>query len=108
MDNITLAQVAAVVAFIVALYGGIKYLKKELKDGITEMLKDEFRSTDEKLDRDNRRINKLEEDIDYIKKTQTQTLKALLVILDELKRNNDVDGKISKTEAEMNEFLINR
>ena len=62
----------------------------------------------EKLDRDNKRINNLEDDIDYIKKTQTQLLQVCLVILDELKKNNDVDGVIQKTEEDMHKFLINR
>lgn len=62
----------------------------------------------EKLDNDNKRIKRLEDDIDYIKKTQTQLLQVCLVILDELKKNNDVDGTISKTEANMQKFLIER
>lgn len=60
------------------------------------------------LDNDNKRIKTLEDDISYIKKTQTQTLQCLLVILDELKKNNDVDGVIQKTEDDMHKFLINR
>ena len=31
-ENITLEQIAAFVVFVGALYGGVKYLKKELKD----------------------------------------------------------------------------
>ena len=108
LEAITIGQIATVIAFVVALYGGIKYLKKELKEGISEMLKDEFKSTDEKLDRDNRRINELEENIGDIKKMQRQTLKALRVILDELEHNNDVDGKIARVKTELDEFLINR
>ena len=67
-------------------------------------------STDvkEMLDNDNKRIKRLEDDIDYIKKTQTQLLQVCLVILDELKKNNDVDGIIGKTESDMQKFLINR
>jgi uncharacterized protein YoxC len=62
----------------------------------------------EKLDNDNKRIKRLEDDIDYIKKTQTQLLQVCLVILDELKKNNDVDGIIEKTEDNMRKFLIER
>ena len=51
-ENITLTQVAAFIAFVVALYGGVKYLKKELKDALSEMLKEEFESVDQKLDAD--------------------------------------------------------
>lgn len=62
----------------------------------------------EKLDNDNKRIKRLEDDIGYIKKTQTQLLQVCLVILDELKKNNDVDGVIQKTEDDMHKFLISR
>lgn len=108
IENITVEQIAAAVIFIGGLYAGIKYLKKELKDAIVEMLKDKFKDVDEKLDNDYKRINKVEGDIEYIKKTQTQLLQVCLVILDELKKNNDVDGVIDKTEQDMQQFLINR
>ena len=108
MENITLAQIATVIAFIVALYGGAKYLKRELKEGIHELSKEQFVEIDKKLDNDNKRIGKLEEDIDDIKKGQTEALKALRTILDELARNNDVDGKIDKAKTELDEYLISR
>ena len=108
MGNITVEQIAAIIAFIVALYGGVKYLKKELKEGIAELSKEQFTEIDKKLDNDNKRIGQLEDDISDIKKAQTETLKAIRVILDELARNNDADGKIDKAKTELDEFLINR
>ena len=101
-----------IIALITALTSGgtlafIQYLisrsdtQKEKKDGTLKGIR-------QMLDNDNKRIKRLEDDIDYIKKTQTQTLQCLLVILDELKKNNDVDGIISETERDMNTFLINR
>ena len=100
------------IALITALTSGgtlafIQYLisrsdsQKEKKDGTLKGIR-------QMLDNDNKRIKMLEDDIDYIKKTQTQTLQCLLVILDELKNNNDVNGVISKQEDEMRTFLINR
>jgi septal ring factor EnvC (AmiA/AmiB activator) len=100
-----------ILALITALTSGgtlafIQYLiarsdtQKEKKD-------DKLKDVNQKLDNDDKRIKKLEEDIGYIKKTQTQTLQALLVILDELKKNNDVDGIIQKTESDMQSFLLN-
>ena len=80
----------------------VKALKKPSDD-----VKERLRKHDELLDNDNKRIKKVEDDLDYIKKTQTQTLQCLLVILDELKKNNDVDGVIQKTETEMQSFLLN-
>ena len=101
-----------IIALITALTSGgtlafIQYLisrsdtQKEKKDGTLKGIR-------QMLDNDNKRIKRLEDDIDYIKKTQTQTLQCLLVILDELKKNNDVSGVISETERDMNTFLINR
>lgn len=80
----------------------VKAVKKPTDD-----TKDKLKKHDELFDNDNKRINKLEEDITYIKKTQTQTLQCLLIILDELKKNNDVDGVIQKTESDMQSFLLN-
>lgn len=108
VQNITLEQVAALLVFVGGLYGGVKYLKKELKEGLVEMLNGPFSDVDKKLDNDKKRIDQLEKDIRYIKQTQTQTLKALLVILDELKKNNDVDGTIKDVENDMQDFLIER
>lgn len=106
-ENITLAQVAAFIAFIVAFYGGCKYLKKELKDAITEMLKDEFRSVDAKLDKDNRRLNDLEEQQKFMYKAISLLLQDDLAILEHLRTDN-ASGKMAKQEAKVQEFLTER
>lgn len=80
----------------------VKAVKKPSDD-----VKDKLKRHDELFDSDNKRIKKVEDDLDYIKKTQTQTLQALLVILDELKKNNDADGVIQKAESDMQSFLLN-
>ena len=80
----------------------VKAVKKPSDD-----VKDRLKKHDELLDNDNKRIKKVEDDLDYIKKTQTQTLQCLLVILDELKKNNDTDGKIAKQKDEMQSFVLN-
>ena len=106
MDNTTIA-----IALITSLTSGgtlafIQYLisrndaKKEKKD-------ERYDNVMKMLDNDNKRINKTDKDITYIKKTQTQILQCLLIILDELKQNNDVNGVISETEKELNTFLLN-
>lgn len=80
----------------------VKAVKKPSDD-----TKDRLKRHDELFDNDNKRIKSLEDDITYIKRTQTQTLQALLVILEELKKNNDVDGTIQKAESDMQSFLLN-
>lgn len=50
IQNLTLEEISIVVVFIVGLIGGIKYLKKELKDALSEMLEDQFEEVNKKLD----------------------------------------------------------
>ena len=107
LENITLGQIAAVIAFIVALYGGIKYLKKEVKDAISEMLKDEFKSVDDKLDNDNKRINELEKQNMFMYKAISLLLQDDLAILEHLRTNNST-GKMAEQEQKVQDFLIQR
>lgn len=106
-ENVTLAQVAAFVAFIVAFYGGCKYLKKEMKDAITEMLKDQFSSVDAKLDKDNRRLNDLEEQQKFMYKAISLLLQDDLAILEHLRTDN-ATGKMAKQEQKVQDFLTER
>lgn len=107
LENITLGQVAAVIAFVVALYGGIKYLKKEVKDAISEMLKDEFKSVDDKLDSDNKRIKDLEDANKFMYKAISLLLQDDLAILEHLRTNNST-GKMAEQEQKVQDFLIQR
>lgn len=107
LENITLGQVAAVIAFVVALIGGVKYLKKEVKDAISEMLKDEFKSVDDKLDKDNKRIKDLEDANMFMYKAISLLLQDDLAILEHLRTNNST-GKMAEQEKKVQEFLIER
>ena len=107
IESITLAQIAALIAFIVALYGGVKYLKKELKDAISDMLKDQFRSVDSKLDSDNRRIKDLEEQQKFLYKAISLLLQDDLAILEHLRTDNNT-GKMAEQEQKVQQFLIER
>ena len=107
LESITLGQVAAVIAFTVALYGGIKFLKKEIKDAISEMLKDEFESVDDKLDKDNKRIKDLEDANKFMYKAISLLLQDDLAILEHLRTNNST-GKMAEQEQKVQEFLIQR
>ena len=107
LENITLGQVAALIAFVVALYGGVKYLKKELKEAITDMLKDQFGSVNTKLDKDNRRLNDLEEQTRFLYKAISLLLQDDLAILEHLRTDN-ATGKMAKQEQKVQEFLTER
>lgn len=107
IESITLGQVAAVIAFVVALYGGVKYLKKEVKDAIAEMLKSQFEDVDKKLDNDNRHINDLENQMKFMYKAISLLLQDDLAILEHLRTNNST-GKMAEQEQKVQDFLIER
>lgn len=107
IETITLGQIATVIAFIVALYGGVKYLKKEVKEAITEMLTDQFKGVDDKLDNDNKRIKKLEEEMGFMYKAISLLLQDDIAILEHLRTNN-ATGKMAEQEQKVQKFLIER
>ena len=104
LENITMEQIAAAVLFVGALYAGVKYLKKELKDAILEMLKDNFREVDKKLDNDNKRIQELEKQLNFILKAISLLLQDDLAILEHLRTSNNT-GKMAEQEQKLNTFL---
>lgn len=106
-EAITIGQVATFIAFVVALYTGVKYLKKELKEAITEMLKDQFESVDDKQDNDNKRIKKLEDQMGFMYKAISLLLQDDIAILEHLRTNN-ATGKMADQEQKVQEFLIQR
>ena len=104
IQNITLEQVAAFLVFIGGLYGGVKYLKKELKDGILSMLKEQFDSIDDKFENDGDRIKKLEDQSLFLFKAISLLLEDDIAILEHLRTNN-ATGKMAKQEDEIHKFL---
>ena len=107
VQNVTLGEIAALIVFIGGLYLGVKQLKKELKEAITEMLKDQFEPVDKKLDSDNKRIKALEESNQFLYKAISLLLQDDLVILEHLRTNNST-GKMADQEQKVQQFLIDR
>lgn len=104
LQNITIEQVAAVVLFVGGLYAGVKYLKKELKEAIVEMLKDQFKDIDTKLDNDKKRIDELEKQLGFILKAISLLLQDDLAILEHLRTSNNT-GKMAEQEEVVHKFL---
>lgn len=50
VQNLTLEEVSAGILFIVALIGGVKYLKKELVNFLNNLLDSKFKTTNDKID----------------------------------------------------------
>lgn len=105
IQNITLEQVVAFLVFIGSLYGGAKYLKKELKDGIMLMLKEKFDGIDDKFESDDERIKKLEDQSLFLFKAISLLLEDDLAILEHLRTSNNT-GKMAEQEKEVQDFLI--
>lgn len=104
LQEITVQQVAAFILFIGGLYGGVKYLKKELKEGIMSMLKEQFDSIDEKIENDDNKIKALEDQSAFIFKAISLLLEDDIAILEHLRTNN-ATGKMAKQEDEIHKFL---
>ena len=104
IQNITLEQVAAFLVFIGGLYGGVKYLKKELKEGIMLMLKDQFDSVNQKFESDEKRIEALEKNSVFMFKAISLLLEDDIAILEHLRTNNNT-GKMAEQEAVIHQFL---
>ena len=104
VQSITVGQVTAFIIFIGSLYAGVKYLKKELKDGIVSMLKDEFGNINEKFKNDDERIKALEDQSAFLFKAISLLLEDDIAILEHLRTNNNT-GKMAKQEDEVHKFL---
>lgn len=104
IENITVQQIAAFLVFIGGLYGGVKYLKKELKEGLMSMLKDQFDNIDKKFNNDDNRIKTLEEQSVFIFKAISLLLEDDIAILEHLRTNNNT-GKMAEQEQEIHDFL---
>lgn len=104
VQNITLEQVAAFIVFVGGLYGGVKYLKKELKDGIMLMLKEQFDGIDKNFESDDKRIEALEKNSVFMFKAISLLLEDDIAILEHLRTNNNT-GKMAQQEEEIHKFL---
>lgn len=104
IENITLSQVAAFLVFIGGLYGGVKYLKKELKDGILLMLKEQFDGIDKKFENDDKRIKALEDQSVFLFRAISLLLEDDIAILEHLRTSNNT-GNMAKQEEEVHKFL---
>lgn len=104
LQGITVQQVAAFILFIGGLYGGVKYLKKELKEGIMSMLKEQFDGIDKKIENDDNKIKALEDQSVFMFRAISLLLEDDIAILEHLRTNNNT-GKMAKQEEEVHKFL---
>ena len=103
MITITYEKLMAAMAFFTACCVAGGWLLKIIKG-----LKKPSDDINAKLDNDNKRLKELEEKMTNLDKTQPLILRTLYVICEELKQGNDVNGKISKQQEEINKYLFER
>ena len=72
MENITLADIGILVAFLVSLMSGIAYLKKNLKDWIRAATAEDFESLDEKVTEIQTEIGKMQDGLEQEKADQAR------------------------------------
>ncbi len=77
MESITLGQLAAGIAFIVALIGGVRYLANFITEQMKAAIKTEIAPIKDSLNDMKSDISSLKEDTDMLKKTTYTTLSHL-------------------------------
>lgn len=84
MENITLADVGMFVAFLVALISGIGFLKKNLKDWVTDAVKPEMDSLHSTMDALQASVDTIQED--RLRDKADEARRQILLFNDELLR----------------------
>lgn len=74
---------------------------------IIKALKKPNDDINEKLDNDNKRLKKLEGEMDYLTKSISVLMRCDLAILGHLRTNNNT-GQLAKVEDEIQNFLLDR
>ena len=60
IQDLTLEQISIAILFIVGLIGGVKYLRKEIRDALDKLLDDQFKGVNTKLDGINKSVRSLD------------------------------------------------
>ena len=100
MQNLTLEQIIGGLGIITALGAGIKYLLTPVinYNGRQKEIDQKFIDAYEKLDNDNKRLNRLESD-------NQQILLTLLALLNHDIDGNDIDA-LKKRKAELSSYMV--
>lgn len=101
MVTITYENLMMMLALFTALCVAGGWLLKIIKG-----LKQPAESVNERLERDFKRLNQLEEQQDYNSKAIRLLMRSELAILGHLATNNNT-GEIAKVETDIQEFLLN-
>lgn len=89
MEQITIGQIVASLAFIVGFIGSVSYIKTHIKKWIADSLKDQFTNVNNQFEKVDARIDRLERHMDGI---DLATCKNFLVArLSELDRGTPWD-----------------
>lgn len=100
MNGWTLEQIAGAFALVMALGGGIKYILTPVINYNQKQkeIEEHFEAVDAKLDNDNKRLNRLEND-------NKQILLTLLALLQHDIDGNDIET-LKKRKKELSEYMV--
>lgn len=100
MGNLTVEQIIGGLGIITALGAGIKYLLTPVINYNQKQkeIENKFLDTYEKLDNDNKRLNRLESD-------NQQILLTLLALLQHDIDGNDIEA-LKRRKAELSEYMV--
>lgn len=94
-------SIAVIGAALTYIFRGLKFAKKP-----ADKMDERIKHNEECLDRDNKRLKKLEEDINHISKATSVLMRGELAILGHMADGNNT-GEMAKMEKEIQDFLIN-
>ena len=100
MNGWTLEQIAGAFALVMALGGGIKYILTPVINYNQKQkeIEEHFEAVDAKLDNDNKRLNRLEND-------NKQILLTLLALLQHDIDGNDIET-LKKRKHELSQYMV--
>lgn len=93
MENLTIGEVSILIAFVVALITGVKFLLAEIKKALDIALK----PTNEKIDDLNKKVDKVD---------KNATMNYLVRCIDDIDRGNGLDKTARKRFIEQYEHYI--
>lgn len=102
MENITLGQLGTGLAFLVALFGGLSYILKPVKNyqDKQQEVDERIKKIEEHQDNDNKKLNRLESDT-------KQILLSVNALLNHSIDNNHND-QLKERKQELDAYLIKR
>ena len=100
--TLNLEFILGICAVIVAIGGAVTYVKKAITVALTP-----HKDVKERLDRDYRRLNQHDKQLEELQKDMKQSLLSTSVMLGHMESGNNT-GEIAERHRELEKYLINK